>query len=199
MPALPLRSPRPTWPTRPIRYSPYSPFVCTSVVLPSFRPSPDRVPSCGGPGLGAPVIPPSRAGFPLRPRPLEGLGVSSPPGRSATTCGAGSCSRVAGVIVPAPGALGRRGRVPSAGCPGLFSRARGFNPHGSRGWYGARGLTPPPYSVGCPWWATGDWRPGRTPAVGLGGGLCGLYLTAAGARGVALLISLGALLPAFPI
>ena len=60
----------------------------------------------------------------LRPRPLEGLGVSSPPGRSATTCGAGSCSRVAGVIVPAPGALGRRGRVPSAGCPGLFSRAR---------------------------------------------------------------------------
>ena len=109
----------------------------------SFRPSPDRVPSCGGPGLSAPVIPPSRAGFPLRPRPLEGPGVSSPrltvPRPRVARA---PCSRVAGVIVPASGASGRRGRVPS-------------NPHGSRGWYGARGLTPSPYSVGCPWGAIG--------------------------------------------
>ena len=114
-PARPTRPTRPACPTSFSRFtclppdyhrpSPYSPFV-----LPSFRPSPDRVPSCGDPGLGAPVIPPSRAGFPLRPRSLEGLGVSSPPGRSATTCGAGSCPGWRGSFSPLPG--GRWGRVP---------------------------------------------------------------------------------------
>ena len=59
-------------------------------VLPS-RPSPDRGTSLGGPGLGAPGIPPSRAGFPLRPRPLGGSwGVWSPVDRSASQFGAGS-------------------------------------------------------------------------------------------------------------
>ena len=71
---------------------------------PSARPSPDRVPSLGGPGLGAPVIPPSRAGFPLRPRPLEGPGWCGP--RSTVPrprVARAPCSRGAGVIVPASG------------------------------------------------------------------------------------------------
>ena len=141
----------------PFRHFPFLP-VPQSSVLPVL-PSPDRSSSCGGAGLGAPVIPPSRAGFPLRPRPLEGLGVSSPPGRSATTCGAGSCPGWRGSLCPLPGRLGGGGVCRYNGlCP---------KPRGSRGWYGARGLTPPPYSVGYPWGATGDWRSGRTLTVGL--------------------------------
>ena len=94
----------------PVALSPY--FLPSLTLFCSDRPflSPDRAPSCGGSGLGAPVIPPSRAGFPLRPRSLEGLGVSSPPGPSATTCGAGSCPGWRGSFSPLPG--GRWGRVP---------------------------------------------------------------------------------------
>ena len=89
------------------------PSLHLSLILISFSrspfPLPGPGPSCGGSGLGAPVIPPSRAGFPLRPRPLEGLGVSSPPGRSATTCGAGSCPGWRGSLCPLPGRLGGGG------------------------------------------------------------------------------------------
>ena len=91
----------------------YPPLLHLSLILiPFVRPS---FPLSGlGPVLwrsrpGPPRDPSFTGRLSLRPRPLEGLGVSSPPGRSATTCGAGSCSRVAGVIVPAPGALGGGG------------------------------------------------------------------------------------------
>ena len=61
----------------------------------SVLPSPDRSSSCGGAGLGAPVIPPSRAGFPLRPRPLEGLRASPRPrvARSPFPGGVGHSAR----------------------------------------------------------------------------------------------------------
>ena len=93
----PLLSPSP-----PSLAHPHS--LCPSV-LSSFRTGPVLWRSRPGP----PRDPSFTGRLSLRPRPLEGLGVSSPPGRSATTCGAGSCSRVAGVIVPAPGALGGGG------------------------------------------------------------------------------------------
>ena len=66
----------------------------------------------------------------------------SPVDRSATTCGAGSLLPGCGGHCARFRALGRRGRVPS-------------NPHGSRGWYGARGFSLSPYPVGCPWGANG--------------------------------------------
>ena len=83
---------------------PCSTFTLTPSVL-YFHPSfPGPASSRRGAGLGAPVIPPSRAGFPLRPRPLEGPGVSSPrltvPRPRVARA---PCSRVAGVIVPASG------------------------------------------------------------------------------------------------
>ena len=89
----------------------YSPLLHPSLILISFvrspLPLPGPGPSCGGSGLGAPVIPPSRAGFPLRPRPREGPGVSSP--RSTVPQ-----PRVA--RAPAPGSRGSL--CPLPGCRG---------------------------------------------------------------------------------
>ena len=165
----------------PVLRSPISLPFCTSVL-----PSPDRSSSCGGAGLGAPVIPPSRAGFPLRPRPLEGPGVSSPSGLPVTTCGA----------VSFPGWRGSFSSLPGLDGGGVCRyNGRRPKPRGSRGWYGSRGLTPPPYSVGCPWGAS----------LGSGFGWisldpwlrpCGLHYSAvSGVRGTALSLSLTRLTP----
>ena len=170
--------------------------------LPSALPILSPVPTFSGPG---PVLWRSRPGPPrdpsftgrlsLRPRPLEGLGVSSPPGRSATTCGAGSCSRVAGVIVPAPGALGGGGVCRLLAALG-YSAGRA-----------ALILTVPGGGTG-----PGASRLRRTPSAirggqlgigelvgpcltGFGGGLCGPPLTAAEDQGCGLFDFSGRLIP----
>ena len=150
----------------------------------SVLPSPDRSSSCGGAGLGAPVIPPSRAGFPLRPRRLEGPPVS--PASPRPLSGAVSYPGWRGSFCSPPGVVG-----------GGVCRHNGRRPKpcGSRGWYGSRGLTPPPYSVGCPWGAS----------LGLGLGWisldpwlrpCGLHYSAvSGVRRTAMPLPLTCLTP----
>ena len=82
---------------------------------------------------------------PTAPSPGRVLGpVWLPVDRSASLFGAGSL---------APGCGGHCARCR------VFKGAGGvcrFHPCGSRGWYGARGLTPSPYPVGCP--RGGNWE-----------------------------------------
>ena len=98
----------------------------------------------------------------------------------------GLLSRVARVIQLAPGGGG-----------GGVCRYNGLRPKpcGSRGWYGARGLTPPPYSVGCPWganWGSGFGQLPLDPWLWS----CGLHCsTASGGRGSALSLSPSRLTP----
>ena len=108
-------------------------------IVRSSRPSPDRGPSLGGSGLGALGSHlPSRLS-PTAPSPGRVQGsVRHPVDHSASLFGAGSL---------APGCGGHCARCRVFAGAGGVRRSR---PCGSRGWYGARGLTPSPYPVGCP-------------------------------------------------
>ena len=135
------------------RTSVLPPFSGPGIALWRFRPGRPRDPSFTG--RLSPTPPPS----------------GGPPGLAAATCGA----------VSFPGWRGSFSSLPGLGGGGVC-RYNGLRPkpRGSRGWYGARGLTPPPYSVGCPWGAIWElleqagpcWRPLAAVCVDL-------YLTAA--------------------
>ena len=109
-----------------------------------------------------------------------------PSGLAATTCGAVSFPGWRGSFSSLPGLDG-----------GGVCRYNGLRPkpRGSRGWYGARGLTPPPYSVGCPWganWGSGFGQHPLDPWLRS----CGLHYSAAsGVRGSALSLSPSRLTP----
>ena len=107
--------------------------------------TPDRCPSLGGSGLGVPRVPPPEpASPPTAPSPGRVQGsVRHLVDGSALYSGAGSL---------APGCGGHCARCRVLSGAGGVCR---FHPCGSRGWYGAQGLTPSPYPVGCPWW--GNW------------------------------------------
>ena len=80
-------------------------------------------------------IPPGRPALHVARPPIPGGG-----GHSARSRGGG-------------GGVCRYNGLPFPGGGGHSARSRGPKPRGSRGWYGVRGLTPSPYSVGCPWGA----------------------------------------------
>ena len=104
-------------------------------------------PSFPGPVI---VLTRCRSGRPRDPSFTGRLSPTPPPsggpsGLAATTCGAVSYPGWRGSFCSLPGVVGGgvcryNGRRPKPRC--------------SRGWYGSRGLTPPLYSVGCPWGAT---------------------------------------------